>query len=102
MIDKEMNNKLYQEYSNKKYEELDKIEKENNLTETEMIILAVAKIEKELAMGKVDGIPAEKGSPEKGRGTIRKVWPEGRPGCQDRGYHCGYAAESGNSEDALP
>ena len=60
MIDKEMNNKLYQEYSNKKYEELDKIEKEYNLTETEMIILAVAKIEKELAMGKVDGIPAEK------------------------------------------
>jgi len=59
MIDKERNNKLYQEYSNKKYEELDKIEKENNLTETEMIILAVVKLEKELATGKVKGIPAE-------------------------------------------
>ncbi len=59
MIDKERNNKLYQEYSNKKYEELDKIEKENNLTESEMIILAVVKLEKELATGKVNGIPAE-------------------------------------------
>ena len=59
MIDKQRNNKLYQEYSKKEYEELDKIEKENNLTESEMVILAVVKLEKELATGKVSGIPAE-------------------------------------------
>lgn len=59
MIDKEKNNKLYEEYKKKTYEELDKMEKQDNLTETEIIILAVAKLEKELATGKVDGIPAE-------------------------------------------
>ena len=59
MINKERNNKLYEEYKNKNYEELDRMEKENNLTETEAIILAVVKLEKELATGKVDGIPAE-------------------------------------------
>ena len=37
---------------------IDKIEKQNDLTETEMIIIAVAKLEKELATGKVEGIPA--------------------------------------------
>ena len=60
MINKERNNKLYEEYKNKNYQELDRMEKENNLTETEAIILAVVKLEKELATGKVDGIPAEK------------------------------------------
>ena len=59
MIDKERNNKLYEEYKKKTYEELDKMEKQKDLTETEMIIIAVAKLEKELATGKVDGIPAE-------------------------------------------
>lgn len=59
MIDKEKNNKLYEEYKKKTYEELDKMEKQDNLTETEIIILAVAKLEKELATGKVEGIPAE-------------------------------------------
>lgn len=59
MTNKERNNKLYEEYKNKNYQELDRMEKENNLTETESIILAVVKLEKELATGKVDGIPAE-------------------------------------------
>ena len=59
MIDKERNNKLYEKYKKKTYEELDKMEKQKDLTETEMIIIAVAKLEKELATGKVDGIPAE-------------------------------------------
>lgn len=59
MIDKERNNKLYEEYKSKEYKELEKIERDNNLTETETIILAVVKLEKELACGKVDGIPAE-------------------------------------------
>ena len=58
MIDKKRNNRLYEEYKKKTYEELDKIEKQNDLTETEMIIIAVAKLEKELATGKVEGIPA--------------------------------------------
>ena len=59
MTEKEKNNKLYEEYTKKTYEELDKMEKENNLTEVEAIIISVIKLEKEISKGKVKGIPAE-------------------------------------------
>ena len=35
-------------------------------------------------------------------GAFRTLWPEDRSRCQNRGYFRGHAAESGNSQDALP
>ena len=60
LMDVKRNMCLLEEYKKKSYEELDKLEENPDLTETEMIIISVARAEKELdEFGYIAGIPME-------------------------------------------
>ena len=58
MIDKVRNDKLYEEYKKKTYEELDKIEEKSNISYNDYIVLSIARGMKEIEDG-IQGIPAE-------------------------------------------
>ena len=55
----EKNRALLKEYKKKTYEELDEIESRPNLTRLEIILTAVARLEKELEDGIESGTPME-------------------------------------------
>ncbi|MBQ3145741.1 MAG: hypothetical protein IJB90_04145 [Clostridia bacterium] len=58
MINKERNNKLFEEYKRKSYKELDELEKNPNISYNDYVILSVARGIKEIEDG-IEGIPAE-------------------------------------------
>lgn len=58
MIDTEKNKKLYEEYKKKTYEELDKLEKDTNISYNDYVVLSIARGMKEIEEG-IPGIPAE-------------------------------------------
>lgn len=58
MIDKERNEKLYKEYKNKTYKELDELEESPNITYNDYVVLSIARGIKEIEDG-IPGIPAE-------------------------------------------
>lgn len=58
MIDTEKNKKLYEEYKKKTYKELDKLEKDTNISYNDYVVLSIARGMKEIEEG-IPGIPAE-------------------------------------------
>ena len=58
MIDKERNDKLYEEYKNKTYEELDELEHDPNISYNDYVVLSIARGMKEIEDG-IPGTPAE-------------------------------------------
>lgn len=58
MIDKERNKRLYEEYKKKTYKELEKLEKDPDISYNDYVVLSIARGMKEIEDG-VPGIPAE-------------------------------------------
>ena len=52
MIDKERNNRLFEEFKRKTYEELDELEKNPNISYNDYVVLSVARGIKEIEDGK--------------------------------------------------